>query len=220
VLNARLTDVSKSRISRHLVVPGDGYEGPVVVKTDLNYGGAREASLERRQHRAEAGRARRALARWVRHPRIRTWAGVRARMRSDGYPIYPTPADVPDAVWTDPALVVEQFLPEHEDGDWYLRKLWCFGDRVVHWRSRGRSPIVKAEAIVEREVVDDPPDLEPWRRTLGLEYGKVDYTCPEPGRAAVLDVNPTPGCGHAVLARLRVPLVGVLEQGLDALLRP
>jgi hypothetical protein len=44
-LNARVTDISKHTISRHRVTLGDGYEGPVFVKTNCNFGGLQELSL-------------------------------------------------------------------------------------------------------------------------------------------------------------------------------
>src|SRR5688500_19287797 len=39
VLNGAVADISKRRISTNLVRRGDGYGGPVIVKTNLNYGG-------------------------------------------------------------------------------------------------------------------------------------------------------------------------------------
>ncbi len=44
-VNGRAIDISKRAISRHLVRRGDDYDGPVVVKGNLNSGGYREARL-------------------------------------------------------------------------------------------------------------------------------------------------------------------------------
>src|SRR6266571_4018349 len=41
-LNRAATDIRKSLISANLVRPGDPHSGKVIVKTDLNYGGAPE----------------------------------------------------------------------------------------------------------------------------------------------------------------------------------
>src|SRR5262245_35758307 len=41
-LNLAVTDISKRRISRNLVTRDDDYDGPVMVKTDRNYGGRPE----------------------------------------------------------------------------------------------------------------------------------------------------------------------------------
>src|SRR5690348_16773447 len=38
VINRHVVDISKSRISTHLVERNDNYTGPVIVKTERNYG--------------------------------------------------------------------------------------------------------------------------------------------------------------------------------------
>src|SRR3989454_8009431 len=45
VINRRVVDISKSRVSTNLVGRNDGYTGPVIVKTDRNYGGLPEQRL-------------------------------------------------------------------------------------------------------------------------------------------------------------------------------
>ena len=45
VANRNLSDISKRVISRNLIDSKDAYEGPVIVKTNLNYGGMPEARL-------------------------------------------------------------------------------------------------------------------------------------------------------------------------------
>jgi hypothetical protein len=45
VVNRQLVDISKSRISTNLVGPHDSYAGPVIVKTERNYGGLPEQRL-------------------------------------------------------------------------------------------------------------------------------------------------------------------------------
>src|SRR5262245_28062377 len=45
VLNGRVVDTSKRITSNHRVSPGDGHQGPVIVKTNRNYRGRREATL-------------------------------------------------------------------------------------------------------------------------------------------------------------------------------
>ena len=58
VLNGRVRDIRKTTTSRYLVRPGDGWDGPVIVKTDLNHGGSPEriyaSRLLRRSDRARA----------------------------------------------------------------------------------------------------------------------------------------------------------------------
>ena len=97
VINGATGDVSKRSFSQHLVVPGDGYGGPVIVKTDLNCGGQPEAFQAQ-----VALRKGRKLAPPVRFMRGR-------------YPVFDSPAQVPAGVWRDPDLVVEKFLPERDE---------------------------------------------------------------------------------------------------------
>jgi hypothetical protein len=52
VINRRVLDISKSTISANLVRPGDPYAGPVIVKTDRNYGGLPERRLTHRGWRS------------------------------------------------------------------------------------------------------------------------------------------------------------------------
>jgi len=42
-INAGVSNISKRHVSRQLVRPGDGYKGPVIVKTNGNYGGLSDA---------------------------------------------------------------------------------------------------------------------------------------------------------------------------------
>ena len=44
-INRKVVDISKRKISSNLVTRGDGYDGPVIIKTDLNCGGAAEGEL-------------------------------------------------------------------------------------------------------------------------------------------------------------------------------
>ena len=44
-LNDRVQDIRKSTLSENLLSPGDAWDGPVIVKSDLNYGGIPERLL-------------------------------------------------------------------------------------------------------------------------------------------------------------------------------
>ena len=45
-VNGRLADIRKSHVSANLTAPGDGWDGPVIVKSNLNYRGLPEQVLE------------------------------------------------------------------------------------------------------------------------------------------------------------------------------
>ncbi len=209
-LNGRPPEVRKRAVSTNLVRPGDGWGGPVIVKTDLNYGGRPERALAKRRR----GRWRRVLGRvigGVADPNVAGRLPHPAR-----YPVYPDAATVPAATWADPALVVERFLPERVGSHFALRKLWCLGDRTLAWRALGTCPVVKASCIVRREPIAPSAAVDAWRRARGLDYGKVEYV--QPGaEEVVIDLNPTPGLGGAGLPPAAAPLVEFLAAGLDAL---
>jgi hypothetical protein len=113
--------------------------------------------------------------------------------------------------------VVERFLPEREGDLYCVRKHWAFGDRVLSWRARGTRPVVKAEGVVDRTVIPGSAAVEAFRREIGLDFGKVDFT-QTGGEPAFLDVNPTPGCGRRGLPPGLPPLVEHLAPGIHAFL--
>ena len=189
VLNFDITDITKAAISRQLVRRGDGYEGPVIVKTNLNWGGVREATLERRPLRAD---------------------DIKALLE---YRIYPTVSDVPRAVWSDESRIVDRFLPEMRD-DHYCLRTWMFlGDRETNSLSYSKSPIVKSSNVVRREVVPEVPEaLRARRQELGVDYGKFDYVIRD-GEVVLYDVNKTPSMGHLSSDTIRASMLE-LSRGL------
>ncbi|HPD55100.1 MAG TPA: hypothetical protein PLI08_14230, partial [Bacteroidia bacterium] len=50
VVNRNVADISKRRISTNLLMGNEAYDGPVIVKTDNNFGGRPEYRLARRHH--------------------------------------------------------------------------------------------------------------------------------------------------------------------------
>lgn len=181
VINRRARDIAKRRLSMNLVGVDDAYAGPVVVKTNANCGGFPESPL--------AGR----LGELLGVPR--NW-GKAAVLSSDRYPVFASVADVPPAVWSNEALVVEKFLPEVTEGLYYLRYWIFFGDKGWAGRFGSRDPIVKWGNMATRdEPVTVPETLKPWRERLGIDYGRFDYV-ERDGQAILLDANKTIGAGH------------------------
>lgn len=183
VLNRANTDIRKSRISRNLIRRRGDCAGPVLVKTDLNYGGLPERRF---------GRGRTLTSRLVgRLRRCLPWhlSGILSPMH---YRVYPSADHVPRLVWSNPALVVERFLPEMIDGHYCLRHHFFFGDRHCDFRLLAKDPIVKSSRVVACERMDEtPPDVIEVRRRLQMDYGRFDYVLHE-GRAIVFDANRTP----------------------------
>lgn len=87
VINRRVLDISKSRISVNLVRPGSPYLGPVIVKTDRNYGGMPERRLTQSSRRSLLGRVwHRATLPW-RSSGSTSW-GTIAWLDSGSYPVF------------------------------------------------------------------------------------------------------------------------------------
>lgn len=184
VVNGAVTDISKRTISAALVTRDDGYEGAVMVKSNLNFHGAAE-----RRARPLPVRVADALWRKTKTFLPADWTRENLHYR---YPIYDRKAELPAWIWNDPAYVVERFLPER-DGEFYVTRTWVFlGDRNHVRLNRSLSPIVKSENTVSHEPLDAiPPELQALRRKLGFDYGKFDYV-ERDGQAILLDANKTP----------------------------
>ncbi|MCW5714454.1 MAG: hypothetical protein KIT43_08095 [Bauldia sp.] len=175
VLNGRIADIRKRRVSQALAPRG--YGGPVMVKTDRNYGGRPEIA------------------------RLSPWRAkvARAAMRVAGrrlvegeYPVFPTRAAVPFRLRWHPGLVIECFLPEREGEAVFVRQAMFLGDRDVSWRLRGDGPVVRSDGSRGNEEVPTPAAVRDFRRSVGLDYGKIDYLEVQ-GEAVVIDVAKTVG---------------------------
>jgi hypothetical protein len=208
VINGRVADISKNRISSFLVRRGDGYTGPVIVKTNRNSGGRTEAF----QARARMGLPK--LIYTVR--RILPWS-LRANLRD--YRIFPSVDDVPFLVWFNRDLVVERFQPERRE-DYYCLRTWVFlGDRETNSISYSYQPVVKSSNVVQREpVAEVPEELREVRKRMGFDFGKFDYGIVN-GTVVLYDVNRTPTLGGAP-SEAFMERIGFLAEGVDFYLRP
>jgi hypothetical protein len=187
-VNRDVVDISKRRISTHLLRRGEDFHGPVIVKTDNNSGGVPEDELSRWRHPFLARLRRKAAAHMEHAPGQRfAWKSV---LRE--YPIYSSLAEVPAGVFRNRALVVERFLPEREGDRYFVRNYFCLGSHTRSTRIADSTPFVKrpwAKLVDEGLAVPEP--VLNLRRQLGLDYGKIDYAMHE-GEVVILDVNRTP----------------------------
>ena len=204
VINGGVQDISKRKISSHLVSPQDFYCGPVIVKTNRNFGGAPERMIAQQRflHRL-ISRVKRRLP-W-------SWTGY---LHPQEYPVFASSRDVPHAVWRNPHLVVEKFLPERE-GHYYCLRNWIFfGDREVNRRVFSTNPIVKARNTTHHEDgFPVPGELRALRAKLRFDYGKFDYTLVN-GETVLCDANHTPGIRQGILTPRQAFMVEELAQGL------
>lgn len=192
-VNGRVKDIRKSRYSRNVVGPDDPWEGPVIVKTERNHGGAPErerGNLPGRLGRKALGALRR-LGPGVLPPVVRSPAD---------YHVYDHLRDVPRLCFHDPSLIVERFTPEVRDGLYCVRLMSFLGTHVTCTLLKGRHPVVNGATteVVEHDV-EPHPEIQAIRHEMGFDYGKFDYV--EVGGAPILlDANKTTGCDPDLLA--------------------
>jgi hypothetical protein len=206
-INAGVKDISKRTISAHLVHDGDGYKGPVLVKTNRNCGGASEALHA--QHDSW-------LKRKIRSVRSRLHWSWRASIDMWDYRVFPSPDRVPLPVWFNPDLVVERFLPERRDGCYCLRTWIFLGDAEENLLFYANQPIVKSPVAVRIEKASVPDELREMRRKLGFDFGKFDYGMVD-GKVVLYDVNRTP---VARPARNNTATIKLLAAGVESLFKP
>jgi hypothetical protein len=203
VVNRTVTDISKRRISKNLVTRPTDHDGPVIVKTDRNAGGQPE--FERVHDKGRVARAALALARRL------PWAltGMIGQ-----YKVFDHPSLVPRAVWRNPLLVVEKFLPERQEGMYCLRQYTFFGTSEINTLAFSVDLIVKARNITRRQVLSEPsPGVRDIRKVLGFDYGKFDYVLQD-GRVVLFDANRTPTYDPASPAGSASALIIGLAEGI------
>jgi hypothetical protein len=203
VVNRAATDIRKRLVSRWLVRPNDGWTGPVMIKTDLNSGGVPEQRFTRIARR----RGQQADVQFG--PFVFT---------ENPYPILQSANEVPDAVWSNPGLVVERFLPERDERGFWMRAWVFFGDRERCTRYLGSEPVVKSKNILAREPASVPDELRAERRRLGFDYGKFDFVVHD-GQAILFDANRTPTAAPPPVTPELEASNANLACGLDAILR-
>lgn len=189
VLNRGVYDISKRCVSTNLLGPEDAYSGPVIVKTDRNFGGIPELELERAHKR----RLERILApvRPPSRPRALE-VGTECLVKGTNYPIFRSLKDVPVQAFQDPSLVVERFLPEQEGDRFFLRWYIFIGDRYRSLRVGSNHPLVKDAVVTSTQRgMPIPPEVVAFREKWGLDFGRIDFVLHR-GNPIVLDVSRTP----------------------------
>lgn len=207
-INGGIVDISKRKISSHIIGRGAGYDGPVIVKTDRNFGGGMEKRLARRSP----------LSRMADNLSKRLPWYWRNNLKPEHYPVFASPDQVPGAVWWNRKLVVEKFLPER-DGRHYALRQWVFlGDREMCQRVVSAQPVVKASNALHRETGLPVPDsLRSLRAGLGFDYGKFDFVMVD-GEAVLLDANRTPSFDSSDPTPEQRAMLENLAGGLQTLL--
>lgn len=189
-LNGKVKDIRKSLFSSHIVRPGDGYHGKVIVKSDLNYAGRPER------------RASRSLALWGRLVEKFSPPDPADRKQQPlfnsplDYTIFERPDLVPPDWFERTDIVIEKFLPEMQQGYYCIRNYYFLGDRGICVMKLGIHPIVNSSTttIIERVMIH--PKIVSLRETYHFDYGKFDYTMHD-NIPVLFDMNKTPGSAHS-----------------------
>ncbi len=206
VVNGKLRDIRKTRISSLRVGLDDAYAGPVIVKTAANCNGFHDVWMERRQV-SLATRVRTRIERmaWV-QKRSLGWTRTLSR-----YPVFRSVRDVPRGAFANRNLIVERFMPERR-GDRYVIRQWIMcGSRSIGRELTSTEPIIKSYNS-EWTILppEPPPEIVAPRRELGVDYGKMDYVMHE-GKGVLLDVNPTPTLRDSISVRDPKTIAGAAE---------
>jgi len=181
-INGGVRDILKTSISKHLLRQNDPYDGPVIVKTNANYGGVNEFIIATKSGQAT----------WYDPDIERPWR-KREIMDSLNYPIFANLREVPAGVWKNDRLVVEKFLPERlGNGDYRSYSYYFFGQRdFAAWLCAPR-PVLKSSVATSMGVPDQIPQaIRDYRNASGFDYGKIDYSVVN-GEVVVFDLNKTP----------------------------
>jgi hypothetical protein len=190
VLNGAVADIRKSAFSRHLLLNrNDNYQGPVFIKSNLNFAGIPE-SFRQRKYPFKGSQAGYYIGTGV-DKILRSAVRLFSRAPSD-YLLLENVCRVPAQWFERKDIVIQRFCPEYEKGFYHVRYYQFLGDRATCERVSSHQPIVKDSSTVKRERVDVHPEIERLRQELNFDYGKFDYVMHE-GHPVLLDINKTTG---------------------------
>ncbi|MHC4955395.1 MAG: hypothetical protein ACYTGZ_16200 [Planctomycetota bacterium] len=212
VVNRRVVDISKRSFSRLTIGSRSDWDGPVIVKTNRNYGGLPERKrLGRDPWRQRIGRK---ILHVIAAHDPRTGFHPSRAPSPDSYPIFDSVADLPRGTFLNPQLHVERFLPEREDDLFCLRCYAFAGSAEYNVRIRARRPVIKSLDTVDREEIPVPDELRAVREELGFDFGKFDHVVVD-GKIHLLDINRTPTYArrHQIRAR-QTELTELFARGL------
>jgi len=182
-INAGARDIRKTSFADGLLERWNAYDAPVIVKSDLNYGGVPEFF-----ERGLLDRLVRKLG------RVLTGKPAPKIASKSDYRIFPTLAAVPPELFGD-GTVVQKLLLE-KDGEKNLLREYIFLGRL-HYENieRSSSEIITEDEHVSCEPFVPHPRLLNLRHRMKLDYGKIDYVMID-GEPFIFDANKTMGLGN------------------------
>ena len=219
VLNGEICDIRKRAYSVNRVTCGDGYEGPVIVKSNSNSAGLAEryAALGDSSSRWKRLRMRCAL-RLAHH--LQRLLPLRRRIilyKSD-YRIFPKRAEVPAGWVKMDGIIIERFRPELHEGKYVLREWYFFGDRSWMQCETSNNPIFTSGEISNHLSLPPPPEIRRVRERQKMDFGKIDYAIDADGNPVLYDINKTAGMS-APNSELIATIAARVAPGLESLVR-
>lgn len=212
--NLHVTDIRKRRYSRNQIQTGDGYEGPVIVKSSLNCAGLPE--LGDRPHRTP----REFLNRFNRSitGRVPSFFPFQQPAISGKahYRIFPERRMLPVGWLSRQDIVIERFRPERHENHYVLREWYFLGDKEFFNCEISKDPVFTSGAHCP-ELAEAPPEaIRQIRRDMRVDYGKIDYVVEAGGTAILYDVNKTIGVSNPD-SPLALGIASTLAGGLSSL---
>jgi hypothetical protein len=186
VLNGKISDIRKSVVCDHLINASNSssqYQGPVIIKSDLNAAGLPEAKADHKIVR----RLKKAYQ-WIKPPALKI-------NKQQDYQIFSSLRNVPDACFLDKKIVIQKFFPEVEDGFYHVRSYSFLGGRHSCMRISSADPVIHLGNGKKIEVVEPHPEIIAIRQKLNMDYGKLDYVLHN-GIPILFDVNKTLGASR------------------------
>ena len=172
-INNKVSNISKRNISGALIADDSTWTGPVIVKSDLNFGGFPEVKINKY-----------ALMKGLDLP----YPGVKPVKT---YTVYDSFKEVPTETLENSNLVVEKFIPERQDDNFAVR-YWVFcGEREHCNRYTSPKRIIKGGNFVSKTPAPVPEEIRARRKELGFDFGKFDFVMHQ-GKGVLLDANKTP----------------------------
>ena len=210
VINLEAVDIRKTSYLDDLVGAEGDWDGPVIVKSDLNHGGLPERLLTPGKTRL-GGR----LAGVLR--RIRRLLGLPNEIRAKAdYAVFPDRASIPARRFHD-GSIIQPFRSERSGSDFVLREYYFFGGIAILNKEIGPDPILTSGRQVECRAESPPPEVRAVRDRLNLDYGKIDYGCPD-GVTVVYDANKTLGIRRNP-GEVTTMIASALAKGIDGWIR-
>jgi hypothetical protein len=217
-INLRITDIRKSSYSRNRVIRGDGYEGPIIVKSSLNSAGAPERrGRPERRLRSVWESFNRELTRRVPPALPFQQPAITSKQH---YRIFRKRRMLP-AGWLDrDDIIVERFRPERQGDNFVLREWYFLGDGEHYSCEISKDPVFTS-GIHCPELEAPPPDaIRQLRKELRVDYGKIDYAIDCDGVPVLFDVNKTVGGFRNPNSERALKIARDLAEGISSVVDP